>query len=33
MPKNHESDKAAWEAMLKENNLTQEEAMEMIDNA
>lgn len=30
-PKNHETDKAAWEAMLKEYNLTQEEAMEMMD--
>ena len=30
-PKNHETDKQAWESMLKENNLTQEEAMEMCD--
>lgn len=33
MPKNHETDKASWEAMLKENNLTQDEALDMIDNS
>ncbi len=31
IPKNYETDKQAWKSMLKENNLTEEEALEMCD--
>ncbi len=31
LPKNYETDKQAWKAMLKENNLTEEEALDMVD--
>ena len=31
IPKNYETDKQAWKAMLKENNLTEEEALDMVD--
>ncbi len=33
IPKNYETDKQAWESMLEENNLKEDEALEMIDNA